>query len=146
MKSGKMTLIGLIVVAVVLTIVIFFAQGMIFPSTAMPPMSLLPAFIFLSFWDALAFGVGIALLIYLAMNYSKWPKEIRGSLLVLFFIAAWFSILNWIHDGAHMSGADSGNFAYLALVEYVFHFPWLIFAIALVLVVRQLVKAYTKPT
>ena len=146
MKTGRMTLIGLIVVAVILTIVIFFGQAMIFPSTDMPPISLLPAFIFLSFWDALAFGVGIALLIYLAMNYSKWPKDIRGSLLVLFFIAVWFSVLNWVHDGAHMSGANTGNFTYLALVEYVFHFPWLIFAIALVLVVRQLGRAYPKPT
>jgi hypothetical protein len=29
--------------------------------------------------------------------------EIRGSLLMLFFFAIWFSVLNWVHDGAHMS-------------------------------------------
>ncbi len=140
----KKATVGLIVVAAILTIVIFFVQQMIFPPTGMPPISLLPAFIFLGFWDALGFGVGIALVIYLAMHYSKWPKEIRGSLLVLFFIALWFSVLNWIHDGAHMSGAAPPNFVYLALVEYTFHFPWLIFAIALVIVTRQLVRAYKK--
>ncbi len=140
----RVTTIGLIVVAAALTVVIFFAKNMVFPSTDMPPMSLLPAFMFLSFWDALAFGVGIALLIYLALNYSKWPKEIRGSLLVLFFIATWFSVLNWVHDGAHMSGAASPNFVYLALVEYVFHFPWLIFALALVVVATRLERVYAK--
>ena len=140
----RVTTIGLIVVAAVLTVVIFLGSGMVFPPMETPPMSLLPAFMFLGFWDALAFGVGIALLIYLALNYSKWPKEIRGSLLVLFLIALWFSILNWIHDGAHMSGAAPPNFAYLALVEYVFHFPWLIFALALVVVATRLSKAYTK--
>ena len=142
--TGRMTKIGLGVVAAILTVVIFFTQTVIFRPTEMPPTSLLPAFIFLSFWDALAFGVGIAVMIYLAMNYSKWPREIRGSLLVLFFIALWFSVLNWIHDGAQEAGAAPPNYVFLALVEYVFHFPWLIFSIALVLVARQLIKAYKK--
>ena len=134
----------MIVVAAILTVVIFFAQNMVFPPADMPTASLLPAFMFLGFWDALAFGVGIALLIYLALNYSKWPKEIRGSMLVLFFIAMWFSVLNWVHDGAHMSGAAPPNYVYLALVEYVFHFPWLIFALALAVVATRLSKAYAK--
>ena len=137
-------MVGLAVVVAVLTVVIFFGQAMIFRSTDMPPMSLLPAFIFLSFWDALSFGVGIALLIYLVLNYSKWPEKIRGSLLVLYLLALWFSILNWVHDGAHMSGASPPNYVYLALVEYVFHVPWLIFAVTLALVVRQLVRTNKK--
>jgi len=140
----RVTTIGMIVVAAISAIVIFLGSSMVFPPMEMPPMSLLPAFMFLSFWDALAFGVGIALLIYLALNYSKWPKEIRGSLLVLFFIALWFSVLTWVHDGAHTSGAAPPNFVYLALVEYVFHFPWLIFALALAVVATRLSKAYTK--
>ncbi len=134
----------MVVVAAILTVVMFFIQPNVFPPVEAPPMPLLPAFIFLGFWDALAFGIGVALLIYLAMNYSKWPKAIRGPLLVLFFIALWFSVLTWIHDGLHQAGAAPPNFMALALVEYGFHFPWLIFAIALVVVVRQLAKAYTK--
>jgi hypothetical protein len=139
-----MTEIGLAIVAAVLTLVIFLTQGIIFPPTEMPPASFLPAFIFLYFWDALAFGVGVALLIYFAINYSKWPKEIRGSFLVLSFIALWFTLLNWIHDGFHDSGAAAPNWAYLAMTEYLFHFPWLIFGLALAIVVRQLTKAYNK--
>ncbi len=140
----RMTKISLAIVAAILTIVIFFTQTRIFRPTDMPPMSLLPAFIFLSFWDALAFGVGIAILIYLGMNYSKWPKEIRSSLLVLSFIALWFTVLNWVHDGLHNSGAAPPNWVLLAITEYLFHFPWLIFGLALALVIRQLVKAYKK--
>ena len=138
------TTIGLIIVAAILTVVIFLGSGMVFPAAEMPPMSLLPEFMFLSFWDALAFGVGIALLIHLALNYAKWPKEIRGSLLVLFFIALWFSILNWVHDGLHESGAAAPNFQLLALTEYVFHFPWLIFALALVVVTARLGRIYAR--
>jgi len=134
---------GLLGIVFALTILLFFGQAKIFPPADIPPMSLLPAFILLSFWDALAFGVGIAILIYLAMNYSKWPKEIRGSLLVLFFIAIWFSALNWVHDGLHLAGAMPPNWIPLAITEYLFHFPWLIFALALVIVSGRIVKAFT---
>jgi hypothetical protein len=142
--KGRMTKIGLPIVAAILTLVMFITQAKFFPPAFMPPISLLPAFIFLSFWDALAFGVGVAILIYFGMSYSKWPKEIRGSLLVLSFIALWFTVLNWIHDGLHMSGAYPPNWLLLAVTEYTFHFPWLIFGLALAYVIRQLVKVYKK--
>ena len=142
--ATRTTKIGLVVVGAILALVVFFTAPEIFPPAAMPPMSWLPAFIFLSIWDALAFGVGIVILIYLGMNYSKWPREIRGSLLVLFFIALWFTLLTWIHDGLHNTGAMPPNWMLLAVTEYLFHVPWLIFGLALVLVARQLVKAYKK--
>lgn len=135
---------GFVIIAAAITVVTFFIEPMVFRPMDMPPASLLPAFIFLSFWDALAFGVGIALLIYLALNYSKWPKQIRRPLVALFFIALWFSILNWIHDGLHQAGISPPNFVPLAMVEYVFHFPWLIFSGILVVVVLRLAKAYQK--
>jgi hypothetical protein len=138
------TTIGLIALAAVVTVVTFLIAPMIFPPMDMPPASLLPAFLFLGFWDALAFGVGIALLVYVALNYSKWPKQIRMPLVVLFLIALWFSLLNWIHDGLHMSGAMPPNFVLLAIVEYAFHFPWLIISGILAVVALRLVKAYQK--
>lgn len=138
------TPMGLVIIAAVITVVTFFIEPMVFRPMDMPPASLLPAFIFLSFWDALASGIGIALLIYLALNYSKWPKQIRGPLVALFFIALWFSTLNWIHDGLHEAGASPPNFVLLAMVEYVFHFPWLLFSGILVVVVLRLAKAYQK--
>jgi len=141
---GRMTKIGLVIVAAVLTLVMFFAQSMVFPPMDMPPMSLLPAYLFLGIWDALGFGVGIVILLYVGMSYSKWPREIRGSLLVLSFIAVWFTALNWIHDGLHNSGAMPPNWVLLAFTEFMFHVPWLIFGLALALVIRQLANAYKK--
>lgn len=129
-------------VAIVLAVVMFFVQYMVFPPMGMPPMSWVPTFLFLGVWDALAFGVGIALVIYLAINYSKWPEKIRGSLLVLSFIAVWFTALNWVHDGLHNSGAMPPNWGLLAFTEFLFHVPWLIFGLAIVFVMRQFVKAY----
>jgi len=141
---GKSTKIGLVVVAGIAALVGFFAQDIVFPPMGMPPASFLPEFIFLSIWDALAFGVGIAILTYLALTYSKWPKEIRRSLFVLSFMAVWFTALNWVHDGLHNTGAMPPNWALLALTEFMFHVPWLFFGLALVLVTRQLITAYRK--
>jgi len=62
---------------------------------------------------------------------------------VLFLIAIWFSIPNWIHDGLHESGAVPPNFAELAAVEYIFHFPWLILAGILAVVALRMVRAYS---
>jgi hypothetical protein len=140
----KKNIVALAPVVVILTVVMFFVQYMVFPPMGMPPMSWFAAFLFLGVWDALAFGLGVALLIYLAMNYSKWPKQIRGSLLVLSFIAVWFTVLNWIHDGLHNSGAMPPNWGLLAFTEYMFHVPWLIFGLALAFVIKQLVTAYKK--
>ena len=142
--TGKFTKVGLIVVAGIAALIAFFAQGIVFPPMDMPPASFLPEFIFLGIWDALAFGVGVAILIYLALSYSKWPKEIRSSLLVLSFIAVWFTALNWVHDGLHNTGAMPPNWGLLAFTEFMFHVPWLFFGLALVLVTRQLVTAYKR--
>jgi len=142
--TGKITKIGLVVVAGISAVIGFFAQGIIFPPLDMPPTSILPEFIFLSIWDALAFGAGITILIYLALSYSKWPKEIRSSLLVISFVAVWFTALNWVHDGLHNTGAMPPNWALLALTEFTFHVPWLFFGLTLVLVTRQLIAVYKK--
>jgi len=50
----------MIVVAAIATVLVFVGGSMAFPPMEMPPTSLLPEFIFLKFWDALAFGVGIS--------------------------------------------------------------------------------------
>src|SRR3989344_2172391 len=124
---------GLIGIAIICAVLIFLTQQSIFPPEKMPPANLLPFFIFLSFWDALAFGVGVALLIYVIMEYPKWPKQLRAPLLVMSFIGLWFLLLNWVHNGLHMSGfATDANFPGLAITEYLFHFPWLIFGVLLI--------------
>ena len=140
----KGSIIGLVLVAAALTVLNFIIQQTVFPPMEMPPDRFLLNFIFFAFWDALAFGIGVALLIYLAINFSKWPREIRGPVSLMFFVALWFSVLNWIHDGLHHSGAAPPNWQYLALTEYAFHVPWLLFAVGLVLAARKLIRIQTK--
>lgn len=103
--------------------------------------STIPLLMFLDFWDALAFGVGLALLIYGAINYSKWPKSLRTPLLLLFFLAMWFSLLTWIHDGWHKIAGMNLN--QVVAIEYVFHVPWLVFSVLLMLATVQIAKAYS---
>lgn len=131
----------LIVVAAVLAVLVFFVRPMLLPPQGSPPpASLLPAFIFLDIWDAIAFGAGIAFLIYLALNYSKWPKSIRGPLAALFVTALFFSIPNWFHDASHAAGAAPPNWQWLAMIEYEFHFPWFIFSAVLVLAAIKIAR------
>ncbi len=127
--------------AAALTVLILLISRTVFPPTDNPPNGILPLFIFFGFWDALAFGVGIGILIYVALHFSRWPKEIRGPIWLMFFLALWFSVLNWVHDGMHESGAAAPNWQYLALTEIIFHVPWLLFAVGLVFAARSIIRA-----
>jgi len=142
-KGGRTQTVGLVIVAAVSAIISFLVRPILLnPLPPPPPISLLPAFIFLDVWDAVAFGTGVALLLYLALNFSKWPRAIRTPLLAIFLIGAWFSIPNWIHDGLHEAGATPPNFQLLAIVEYLFHFPWLVIAGILAAVGVRLARTY----
>ncbi len=130
-------------------IVVFFAIGVFFPPVGCgmmvlcppPAASTIPLLGFLDVWDSLAFGVGVAILIYAGMTYSKWPPAIRTPLLILLFIALWFTLLNWIHDGWHkVAGMNLNN---VVFIEYVFHVPWFIFSLLLVYAITKIVIAYS---
>ena len=146
--QSKMLL--LIIPVAVVAAAVFSVIPLAFPpvgcgiaSTCPPPSpSTFPHLMFLDFWDALAAGVGVAFLVYGAVNYSKWPQAIRGPLLLIFFIALWFTLLNWIHDGWHK--VNGMNLNGLIAIEYVFHVPWLIFGGVLVYSLTRIVHAYQK--
>ncbi len=140
--------LALVVVAAVLTALVFFNLDRVFPPVGCgigapcppPSMSTIPFLIFLDFWDALAFGVGVALLIWGAISYSKWPQAIRTPLLILLFIALWFTLLNWIHDGWHR--VNGMNMNGIVAIEFVFHVPWLIFGAVLAFTIVRISHAY----
>lgn len=142
----KATTIGLAVIAAVLAIVIFFVQNIVFPPVeSPPPASLFPFFAFLAILDAIAFGVGVAFAIYLALNYSKIPAAVRTVLLPVFVIALWLSLTGWIHDGMHQNGATPPNFQYLLVPEYLWHAPpALILSAVLFFTAWGVARAYSK--
>lgn len=150
----------LVAVGVAEAIINFIAQPAIFPPSpelqrVIFESSLLPHFIFFGVWDAVAFGFGVALLVYGAVNYHEWGEGIRRPLLQVLFVALWFSILNWVHNGLHVTmvwdvfqervALQAGvNTIMLLGIEYSFHFPWLILASLLILSVRQLTRLHPR--
>jgi hypothetical protein len=137
--------IGLAVIAAVLAVVILLVQNIVFPPMESPPPALFPFFLFLAILDAVAFGVGVAFAIYLALNYSKIPAAVRTVLLPVFVIALWLSLTGWIHDGMHQSGAMPPNYQYLLVPEYLWHAPpSLILPIVLFFTAWGIARAYSK--
>ncbi len=146
--SLQKTTMALIPVIVIVTILVFLLLPTVFPpvgcgigSLCPPPSSTtMPQLMFLDFWDALAAGIGVAIIIYAALNYSKWPRNLRTPIAILLFLAGWFTLLNWVHDGWHrVVGMNLNQIVY---IEYVFHVPWLIFSILLVFAVVQFSRSH----
>lgn len=134
----------LVVVVAIVAIAAFFAGPILFPVAEAPggepmPGNLLPAYIFLSVWSALTLGVGVALLIWGATSYSKWPQQLRTPLLLVLIAALSLSLPTWVHEHLHQS-TFGGTWTGLATIEYLFHVPWLIFAGVLVLAITRLQK------
>ncbi|MCP2328953.1 hypothetical protein HDA40_007460 [Hamadaea flava] len=116
-------------VAVVATVAAFLLGRVLWPDppgSMTPPGSLLPAFLLLSAIESVAFGLGIAFLVF-------GPTLLRrlggGSRLtwaaygaIAFMLLSW-----WPHDNMHrvLSHHDFGG---LARIEYLFHLPLMVAA------------------
>ncbi|PIS04980.1 MAG: hypothetical protein COT81_03590 [Candidatus Buchananbacteria bacterium CG10_big_fil_rev_8_21_14_0_10_42_9] len=76
-----------------------------------PQSNLIPFFVILSIFESVAFGIGIALLLY-------WRLAQRD--LVVLIASVWLLISWWPHDNIHRV-TDEHNFVYLLFIEYGFH-------------------------
>lgn len=85
-----------------------------------PPDNLLPLFIVLILFESLAFGLGIAFLVfgYPMLRRMGGPRglTVAAYLAVAFLLANW-----WPHDALHR--ATSYDWTRLVLIEYGFHLP-----------------------
>ena len=109
-------------VAVPLAILSFSLSFVIWPNpvgVAVPGAHLVPYFMIVSAFESVAFGVGVALLIF------GWPLLQRlgatGHLAAAAFVSAVWSLISWWpHDNMHrVNGMD--NFNGLLRIEYMFH-------------------------
>jgi hypothetical protein len=121
--SGKIVL-----VAVPLAIVTFLLGRVIWPDLsdmAMPTVTQLPFFIFLSALESLSFGLGVAFAMF------GWPylRSVAGQGRTLrrmaFFAITWLLVSWWPHDNMHRVNG-MGDFAGLLRIEYLFHFTLMI--------------------
>jgi hypothetical protein len=109
-----------IVVTLVATAFAFGSSQALWPAPAgfNPPASLLPFFVVLGLVESLAFGVGVAFLIF------GFPLVARTGVSSLaawggYLGIAWFLVNWWAHDGFHR--VTGLSFAGLIRIEYAFH-------------------------
>ena len=121
MAQNKTFLIGVTIVAAVVS---FLLSRVIWPDLAgmpMPDSTQLPLLIGVSAIESLAFGMGIALLI------SLWPfmkGRGTGDWLVL-ISAAWLLVSWWPHDNLHRT-TMMGDYWRLIGIEWGFHFTLIV--------------------
>jgi hypothetical protein len=87
------------------------------PGAAEPTLGQWPLFVGIGIIDSLAFGFGIAFLVFWfrsAMRMDGWPPKLA------FFATVWLLVSWWPHDNWHRITADHDVWQLLAL-EYAFH-------------------------
>ncbi|MDP2629605.1 MAG: hypothetical protein Q8P45_02800 [Candidatus Harrisonbacteria bacterium] len=103
-------------------IIAFLLTPVIWPyaidAAHMPPSSVLPFFMVVVALSELAFGIGIAFLIF---GYKAMRKAERGYGLSFwaFLSTVWLLISWWPHENLHR--VSEGNYYALVWIEYIFH-------------------------
>jgi hypothetical protein len=92
-------------------------------SAAQPPGNLLPLFLLLSALESLAFGLGVAFLLF----GRRWVGSMGvapGLSIATYISIAWLLVNWWPHDNLHrVVGFEWSRFL---LIEYGFHLPLLL--------------------
>ena len=97
------------------------------PGSPEPSAGQLPFFIFLSVFEAVAFGLGISFLLF---GFPALLRLARGSRLrawAMYLSVGWFLVSWWPHDNLH-NGLDLQHLLY---IEYGFHVTLIIAAVVL---------------
>ena len=116
---------------IVIAIVAFLLTRVIWPDVPGmegPPGSLLPWFIGIGVMEAVAFGLGVSLLLFYWKEGSRqlWP----------FVSVIWLLVSWWPHSSAHRTW-EEGNWVGLLLMEYGYHVTLMIAGFILARFVMQ---------
>jgi hypothetical protein len=99
----------------------FFLTNVFWPQAPGGPVpgALLPWFIILSIGESLAFGLGVAFLVF---GYRTVQRAGTGRVLTLlaYLSIAWYLVNWWPHDNLHR--VNGQNLVGLLRIEYSFHF------------------------
>lgn len=92
-----------------------------------PPPEIYPYLIATGVAEALAFGLGVAFLIWGWQALKKTTLEPKGAVTALFWSTAWLVMAWWPHDSIH--GMVGFDFHKLIYIEYGFHMTLLAAAV-----------------
>lgn len=118
---SKKLLIGIVIL--ICSIAAFLLSNILWiapEDSLQPSIELIPFFIIYSTIDSIAFGIGMAFLIF------GFPSRKNSSLSVFTYLSvAWLLVSWWPHDNFHRT-LEHNNFVGLLYLEYGFHFTLII--------------------
>ena len=89
------------------------------PGAPVPPTALLPFLLVPAVFEALAFGAGVAFLLF-GGRLLQWAREARTLTLATYIAVAW-SLLNWWPHVNFHRAIGSNNLVALVEVDWAFH-------------------------
>jgi hypothetical protein len=91
-----------------------------------PSPGQMPFFMVVSFFEALALGLGVSFLVFGLPVVRRVPSELKSRVWLMYLGIGWALVSWWPHGNLHMSNGD--NMQRLLYIEYGFHVTLIISA------------------
>jgi hypothetical protein len=119
-SSQSASWIKVLVVTLLVTIPAFLLGHVIWHPMGMAPSpGQMPFFMVVSFFEALALGLGVSFLIFGLPLVRSVPSQLKTRAWLMYLGIGWALVSWWPHGNLHMSNGD--NMQRLLYIEYGFH-------------------------
>jgi hypothetical protein len=126
-RSIRRTWIKVLIVSLLVTVPAFLLGHVIWHPMGMAPSpGQLPFFMVVSFFEALALGLGVSFLIFGLPLVRRVSAESKLRTWLMYLGIGWALVSWWPHGNLHMSNGD--NMQRLLYIEYAFHVTLIISA------------------
>ena len=119
-SSTRRTWVKALILILVITVPAFLLGHLIWHPLGMAPSpGQMPFFMIVSFFEALALGLGVSFLVFALPLVRSVPSELKTRAWLMYLGIGWALVSWWPHGNLHMSNGD--NMQRLLYIEYGFH-------------------------
>jgi hypothetical protein len=119
-SSTRRTWVKVLILILVVTVPAFLLGHVIWHPLGMAPSpGQMPFFMVVSFFEALALGLGVSFLVFGMPLVRSVPSELKTRAWLMYLGIGWALVSWWPHGNLHVSNGD--NMQRLLYIEYGFH-------------------------
>ena len=119
-RSSQRAWVKVLVITLLITIPAFVLGHLIWHPMGMAPSpGQVPFFMGVSFFEALALGLGVSFLVFGLPLVRSVPSQLKTRAWLMYLGLGWALVSWWPHGNLHMSNGD--NMQRLLYIEYGFH-------------------------